>query len=143
MRPKRCRLVTLMGRGQNWALQAYAEGLRAQVGQDEVTVCLHEWTCGSGRPRWTRSPEEAKWTDGPAARGFGPEEADLHSIWPKPRFSARERGFGPELLHLAQSQVFGSRKGVCLRGRTYGLVFASTGPNPGLRLEKAGLGQKS
>ena len=36
------------GGGQNRALQSYAEGLRAQVGQDEGTVCLHEWACGSG-----------------------------------------------------------------------------------------------
>ena len=143
---------------------------------------MDRWTCGPGRSGW--GVLKAGRRGGTRERGFGPEQADLHSIRPKPGFSARERGSGPDLLHLAQSQVFGSRKGVCLRGRTYSpgklrcgapegytralggrdgglkgqvdqnarervlsqkesLVFASTGPNPGLRLEKGGLGQKS
>ena len=55
------------GGGQNRALQAYAEGLRAQVGQDEGGCLPTRMDLRFWRPRWTRSPEEAKWTDGPAA----------------------------------------------------------------------------
>ena len=53
-------------------------------------------------------------------RGFGPEEADFSFSWPKPRFTARERGFayyaeadmGRRLVTLMGSGPWG-REGGC------------------------------
>ena len=70
---------------------------------------------GTGWPERPSGPECTR-------TGVEPEEPGFCFNWPKPRFPARERGFGPEeLIYVAtgpdaQTQVFGSRKGVCLRG---------------------------
>ena len=71
--------------------------------------------------------------------GLGQREVEF-IIRPKPRLSAREKGGwtrrGWTCRHLAQTTVFDSRKGAWARER----LNLSSGPNPGFRLEKRGVG---
>ena len=92
----------------------------------------------SGPYNWPRPMFSAR------ERGFGPEEADFSYSWPNPRFSAREGRYGAQVGDADGLGTLGDGKGLVLHAYAMSPdpVGLTTGPDSCFRLEKGGLGQK-